>query len=191
MGKLALGAVAGVGHRVDLGEPEGRDVPVIGLDGDLVLQQGPGLGRAMQAAAALSLARPQAPIDLSRTDLEHLALELRGQDHALPQPGQPQGKQSLQAHRPGIAGGLADEGQGLDDLRRVRRATSSSGPRMQGRASLAQQPDRVLAMVAAHPTELVEDLPLFFRSRFPLARQIARRYSRRPKLVISRPPEGG
>jgi hypothetical protein len=57
IGKLTLRAVPGVGHEIDLGEPGGRDVPVIDLDGDLVLQQGPGLGPVIQAAAELSLAR--------------------------------------------------------------------------------------------------------------------------------------
>jgi len=103
MSELAVGAVAGVGDQVDLGEAGLGDIPVIGFDRDVVLEQRAGLGAAVEAAAQHPLAGLEPAVDLARADGAQLTLEFGGQLDALAQPRQPQWQHRLQAHRPRVA----------------------------------------------------------------------------------------
>lgn len=49
MYELTVGAIALGGPQIDLAEAGDRDVPAIGLERDVVLQQRPGLGPAILA----------------------------------------------------------------------------------------------------------------------------------------------
>jgi len=60
---IAVGGVAGVTDEIDLGEAWRGNVPAIGLQGDVVLEQGPGLGAAVEAFLELLLVRRQAARD--------------------------------------------------------------------------------------------------------------------------------
>ena len=63
MHEVALGAIAGVGHQVDLGEAGDLDIPAVGLQRNLVLEQHPRARAAVLPFAALTLEGAQtAPI---------------------------------------------------------------------------------------------------------------------------------
>src|SRR2546426_4918474 len=65
---------AAVDHEVDLGEAGNGHVPPIGLERDVVFEQGAGLGAAVQPLADLAAVRGQATIHLARADGQHLPL---------------------------------------------------------------------------------------------------------------------
>ncbi len=170
MGELAIGPVAGVGHQVELGEAGGGHVPVVGLQRDVVLEEGPGLGPAIAARRELPLGRREAPVDLARTDGAELLAHGGGQPEAPARPGQPEGQQRLQPHGPGIPGGLPDRGQRLDHRQPVRAgAPPATGP-LGARWRPVEKPQRVLTLVARGLTELIEDPPPLDPGRAPVAR---------------------
>ncbi len=61
--KFTVGPIAGMGDEIDLGEARRGDVPVLSADGDVMLEQGAGLGTAVQSAADLPFAILQAAVD--------------------------------------------------------------------------------------------------------------------------------
>ena len=79
MGELAVGPMAGMGHQVQLREARDRHIPVIGLQRDVVLEQGPGLRPPVAAGPEPSLDRAQATIDLARADRPQLLADGRRQ----------------------------------------------------------------------------------------------------------------
>ena len=170
MGELAIGPVAGVGHQVELGEAGGGDVPVVGLQRDVVLEQGPGLGPAIAARRELPLDGRQASVDLARTDGAELLAHGGGEPEAPAGPGQPEGQQRFQPHRPGIPGGLPDRGQRLDHRQPVRGGAPPAAGPLGTRGRAVEKPQRVLALVARGLTELIEDPPPLDPGRAPVAR---------------------
>ncbi len=66
--ELPVGGVAGVGDQICLHEARGGDLPTIGLDRDVMFEQGTRLGPAVQAALELVLAGLQAAVDGGGTD---------------------------------------------------------------------------------------------------------------------------
>jgi hypothetical protein len=75
--KLTIAPIAGMGDEVDFGEAGRGDIPVLGADGDVVLEQGAGLGAAVEAAADLPFASLQAAVHGAGTDPAHLPLQSR------------------------------------------------------------------------------------------------------------------
>ena len=71
--KFAVGPSAGMRDQVDLGEAGRRDVPVLRPDGDVMFEQGAGLGAAIEPAADLAFAGLQATIDRAGADPAQLA----------------------------------------------------------------------------------------------------------------------
>ena len=72
--ELPIAQAAAVGNEVDLGEAGNGHVPPIGLEGDVVFEQGAGLGAAVQPLANLAAVRGQPAIHLARADGQHLPL---------------------------------------------------------------------------------------------------------------------
>jgi hypothetical protein len=171
MQELALGRGAGVTDEIDLREARHGDVPAIGLDGDVVLEQGARLGAAVEAFLELALLGRQPAIDLPGADGEQLALEGGRQAQAAPGAGQPEGPQGLEADGPGIAGGRPDRGERVDHGGPIEGGAPAPGPwALAGRGGAVQQPHGVLAVIAGDPGALIEDL-LFLRApRLAVAR---------------------
>ena len=111
----------------------------------------PGLVRPYSRCVSGRRYGRQAAIHLPRADRQQLALHGRAQPQPPARPRQPQRQQGLEPHRPGIARGLPDGPQGLDDRagRRSRRAAPGR-PRGAGRRPV-EQPDGVLAVIARSP----------------------------------------
>jgi hypothetical protein len=72
--ELAVAQAAAVGDEVDLGEARDDHVPAVGLEGDVVLEQGAGLGTAVQPLAELPAVGGEPAIHLARADAQHLSL---------------------------------------------------------------------------------------------------------------------
>ena len=167
--RLGFRSFAGVRHQVDLGEPWDRDVPSIRLDGNLVLQEGPRLGAAVHPVPELRLLRLQTAIDLARADLQELALRGPAQGKALPEPRQPHGEHHLQSNRPGIPSCLPDDHQSPNHIGSVMGSPRPTRPWTGRRAWPAEQPDRVLPVVAANPAELIQDRSFRLRRSPPIS----------------------
>ena len=103
--------------------------------------------------------RLKPPVDLPRADRQRLASGFLRDIHSLAGPGQPSGEQRLQTNRARVSGGLPDGRQDTDGLGTVRRAPPLAGPNRSGERTV-EQPDGVLAVVARHLAELVQDLAL-------------------------------
>ena len=157
--ELALAQAAAMRHEIDLGEAGDGHVPAIGLEGDVMFEQGARLGAPVQPLAELAAVRGQAAIDLPRADREHLLFHGRAQAQPAPRPGQPQRQQGLEPHGPRVAGGLPDAPQDGDHGRAI---PGGSAPWWAGGAGgrAVEQPDGVLAVMAGDLTELVQDLLL-------------------------------
>ena len=67
----------------------------------VVLEQGAGLGAAVQPLAELPAVRGEPAIHLARADSQHLPLHGGPQSQPAPRPGQPQRQQRLEPPRPG------------------------------------------------------------------------------------------
>ena len=156
--ELAVARSAAWATRSSSVKPGDGHVPVIGLQRDVVLEQGPRLGAPVPPGRELPLGRRQAPIDLARADGPQLLAHRGRQPEPAAGPGQPQREQRLQPHGPGIARGLPDRGQGLDHRRAVRaRAGAGRGapPRRRARGGVGGPTSGGSAVLA----ELIEDLP--------------------------------
>jgi hypothetical protein len=121
-----------VGDQVHLGKARGRHVPVVGLEGDVMLEQRPWLRAAVEAALEPPRAPPEAAIDRAGADGAELLLHLR-RDREVPlRPRQPYRQQRGQARRPRIAGHLpqrAEDGHGLGEVGRGAPAAAWRGAR--------------------------------------------------------------
>ena len=114
--------------QVDLGEARNLHIPVIRLEGDVMLQQGSRLGAAIEPAPQLPLVRGQPVIDRASADAEQLTLGLRGEPEAPANPGHPLGQQRFQPRRPRIVGSLPDRLQNGNHPRTVGRRPGSPLP---------------------------------------------------------------
>jgi hypothetical protein len=169
MRELAVGPIATMGDKVELGEPGEGHVPVIRLQGNVVLEQGPGLGAPVAPRLKGPFDRRQAPIDLARADGPQLSADRGRQAQPAAGAGQPQREQGLEPYGPGIARGVPDGGQRLDHRPAVRgRPAAPPGSRPPGGRAV-EEPERRLPMVAGGRTELIEDLSLGLPGRLTVA----------------------
>jgi len=158
--ELAIGAAAGMGDEIDLGKARDRDRPVIRLEGNVVLEQRAGFRPPIAAGAELAFQGRQPPINLPGADRAQLAAHGGGQAQPAPGPGQPRRPQRLQAYGPRVSRRLPDHPQRLDHRARIRRGPAPPARPRCARGRTVEEPQRVLAMVARRPTELIEDPPL-------------------------------
>jgi len=89
VGEEPLAAAAAVRDRVELQVASILNIPVFTLDGDLVAEQGPGPGPAVEAPPQLPLLALQGPVDRPRTDPQELALDGPGRLIAFPDRREP------------------------------------------------------------------------------------------------------
>jgi len=157
--EVAVGTVAGMGDQVDLGEARGSDIPVLGLDGDMVLEQGTGLRAPVEAAAQPMFGLPEVAIDRAGADGLEVVFHPCRDVKMLPRPGQPEGEEGLEPDRPGVAGGLPDVLQDGQEPGVIGR-WAAAAPRCGWTGRLGQGADRGLAVVACGGTDLCEDLDL-------------------------------
>jgi len=171
MAEVTGGRRAGVGDQIDLPEAGFLHVPAAGLDGDMVLQQDTGLGASIETTAQGALVSRQAIVDGARADAEQLALHIRGEPETAADPGHPLRQQRLQAHRPGV---ICRDPDGFQDGQQLRRVAASAraarGRLLQLRRRAVQQPDGILAVVAAVGAELVQNAPLLAGSGWLISR---------------------
>ena len=155
MDELAVGRVARVRDQVDLREAWRGDVPAIGFDGDVVLQERARLGAAIEAPSELSLVRLKAPVHLPGAEGEELCFERRREAEAPAHPGQPEREERLHAHRPRKACGFPDCRQDPKDLGAIpRRPLATPRPRSARRRAV-EQAQGMLSVVARDLAELV------------------------------------
>ena len=60
--------------QIDLGKARHLNIPGVGFDGDVMLEQGGGFGASVEAVFESTLFGPQASVDGGRADLEQLLL---------------------------------------------------------------------------------------------------------------------
>ncbi len=146
--EFPVGALAGMGHEVHLGEAGDGHGPPVRPEGDVVVQEGAGCGAPVEAAREPSLGGLQPSVHLPGAEGEPLLVERGREGEASAGPGHPEGQQGLEAHRPGIPSRLPDRPQGPDDLRSVvgvrwrrgRRAGAGGGPVRSRRADFRWEP---------------------------------------------------
>jgi len=151
--ELAVGAIAGMRDQVDLGEAGDLDVPAVGLQRNLVLQERPRLRPAVLPFPQLLFERPQGAIHLAWTHPPQSRGDVVRHRPAADRPRQPDRQQRFQPHRPGAAGGFPDPPQRAHHDRPVLRRAARAAPPRRGRPS--QQPDHRLAVIARHLTHLI------------------------------------
>ena len=88
--ELAFFGVGAVRDQIGLGKARGFDIPGIGFDWDVVLEQGAGFGASVETLFQLALFGLESPVDGSGTDREELVLNLGRNRQALDRPGEPQ-----------------------------------------------------------------------------------------------------
>ena len=54
--------------QIDFGKAWGLDIPGVGFDGDMVFEQGAGLGAAVEAPFELGFSHFESAVDLTRRD---------------------------------------------------------------------------------------------------------------------------
>jgi hypothetical protein len=158
VGELPISRVSGVGDQISFSEAGSGYIPMLGLDGDVVLEQGAGLGAAIEAAPEVPLLGVESAVDGPGADREDLTLHLGADREPLLGPGEPQGQQSLESDRPGVARCLPDGCQDGDGLRPV--GWEPAPPAGLSVRGSVQDPDGGLAVVARRGAELGEDLLL-------------------------------
>src|SRR5947208_8305341 len=158
-------------NQVDLVEARHLDVRVIRLERDVMLQQAPRLGAAVEPAPPLPLLPAQAVIDAARADAEQLLLGPGTEPEAAANPGHPLRQQGLQTYRPGIIGRFPDGLQNRHHGQAVGSAAySSPGRRFRRRQRTVQQADSMLAVITAVGAELVQDALFLPTAGLPVAR---------------------
>ena len=85
--KFAVGPVARMRDQVHLGKSRGRDIPMLGANGDVMFEQGPGFGAAVEAAPHLALTRLEMAVDGAGADRPELAVHCGGNGVAAARPG--------------------------------------------------------------------------------------------------------
>ncbi len=140
-------------------EAGGGHVPVLGLDGDMVLEQRPGLRAAAEVPAQLPFLILEAAIDGAGADGQQLTLYQRGDGEAALRPGEPQRQQGPEPGRPRIAGRLPDGREHRQGGSAIGGGPTTSPRLGRGRCAL-QQLDGVLPVVSGGGTHLRQDLLL-------------------------------
>ena len=172
--------VAAVGHEIDLGEARDGDVPPVGPQGDVVLQERPRLGppvRPVVAGRRYGARRRSICRGLRRSSCRPPGA---GEPETAPGPREPEREQGFQADRPGVAGRPPDCRQHwITRVHTSAAAAAAPGPLRAGGGPVEEAQGR-LPMVARHLAELVED-PLLLRS----ARLLVARVDRPSSTPIS------
>ena len=106
--------VAAVRHQIDLGEAGDGDVPPIGPERNVMLQERPRLRAPVPPRPAGAPVGRQPSVHLAGTQAEQLRLDRRAEPEAGARPREPEGEQRFEADRPGVAGGPPDRRQHLD-----------------------------------------------------------------------------
>lgn len=154
--ELPVARVAAVGHQVDLGEAGDGDVPPIGSQRNVLLQERPRL----RAPVAPGLAGPpggrQPSVHLAGTQAEQLRLDRRAEPEAGARPREPEGEQRFEADRPGIPGSPPDRRQHLDHPEPVCRRPPPGHRGAPGGQWAVEEAQGRLPVVAGHPAELIE-----------------------------------
>ena len=144
--------------QIDLCKAGRFDIPVVGLDRDVVFEQGARFGAPVEALLELASLSLQSPIDGRRADQEQLFLHGGRQRHAFDRPRQPQRQNSFETHRARIACGFPDRRQRCDHLGAIGWSTPLSYHRLGLlRRWTIEQANGVFAIVVADLTELVEN----------------------------------
>jgi hypothetical protein len=133
-----------------------------------MFEQGARLGPPIKPLRESPAVGRETTIHLAGTDAHQLLLHRGAEPEAAARPRQPQRQERVQPPRPGISGGFPDGPERVDRGRTVRDRPAPRG-RGSPRRRMVQEPDGVLAMVASHLTELVEDLPLLRAPGLPVA----------------------
>jgi len=110
----------GMRDQIDFDIARLRHVPMFRANGDLMFEQGAGLGASIQAAFEFEFMRLQAAIDLARTNRQELLFLRRRERKANANPDDPQGQQRFEADRPGIARGFPHRFEHADDFGIIR-----------------------------------------------------------------------
>src|SRR5688572_12949287 len=119
MDELARLGVARVRDQVGFGKAWGLDVPGIGFDGDVMFEQGSGLGASVEAPLELVFFRLQSAVDLARRDRAQLLFYLWGEGVMVLGPRQPKREQGFEPYRPRIARHLPNGLQDREGLEAV------------------------------------------------------------------------
>jgi len=77
--ELSAGRVTGVGDQVHLDEARTLDIPVVGLDGDVMLEESSGLGAAVDAPLELLFSVLEAAVDGAGAYAEQFLFDFRCQ----------------------------------------------------------------------------------------------------------------
>src|SRR6516162_3931014 len=147
LNKLAIGGVAGMRDEVDLGEARHSDIPVLGLQRDMMFEQGPRFRAPVKASADLPFSLAEVPVDRTGTNTMEMALDVRGDREVLFRPGQPERQEGLEPDGPRAARGFPDLQEDPNELRGVGGWPSTPAAAYGGVSSLGQDADRGLTMV--------------------------------------------
>ena len=116
MTAVSRSRAAGMRDQIDFGEAGLANVPVVGLDGNVMLQQGARFGPTVDPFFELALLGAEPIVDGAGTEAEQLLFQSRGQVKSFPSPGHPHRQQRLQTDRPGIACRFPDGTEHRDHL---------------------------------------------------------------------------
>src|SRR5215467_14188045 len=153
-------------YQIHLRVPRRVHVPAIRLYWNVVFEQIAGLGAPVDASPSLFLLTSQPAIHLPGADGQQLPLDFRPHREPPTDPRHPLRQERLQAHRPGIAGGLPDGGQHLQRLLAVAHSAPSPTRRwMLLRPWSIQQTNGVLPVVIRVGAEFVQNHSLGFSPR--------------------------
>lgn len=142
-----------MGDQVDLGKAGDSDIPMLGLDRDVVLEQGAWFRAPVEAAAQPLFFLTEVAIDRAGADDVEVALHLGGDGNVLLRPGQPERQEGLEPDRPRVAGGLPNVPQDGEEPGGVG-GRAAAAPRRGGTGRPGQDTDRGLAVVAGGGTDL-------------------------------------
>ncbi len=168
--ELSLGPIPRVRHQIDLREARLAHLPPSRPDGNLVLEQSPRFGLAVEPSLRLRLVGPEPTVDLAGADPQQLALQPRRDRDALLEPRQPQRQQCLQPHRPRVVRRLPHQAQRVIHRLAIARPTKPTPGRPPLGSRAVQTPHRVLAVIARHPANLVQNPTLLRPIRLPVPR---------------------
>ena len=103
MAAVSRSTAARMRDQIDFGETRLSNIPAIGLDGNVMLQQSARLGPTVDPFLELPLFGAEPIVDGASTEAEQLLFHSRGQVKPFPSPGHPQRQQRFQTDGPGIA----------------------------------------------------------------------------------------
>ena len=96
MTAVSGGRAAGMRDQIDFGETGLANVPIVGLDGNVMFQQSARFGPTVDSFLELSLPGAEPIVDGAGTESEQLLFQSRRQVKSRPSPGHPHRQQRLQ-----------------------------------------------------------------------------------------------